>query len=557
MRSSGDRDESRTVRGSAGPRSGPKADGAVPFDGAAGAAAESGTGSATETMTERLRQLNEMRQWQWSRVMYWRFFVNLGLMLLDAAMFLIAGATVLGLRGEDSPTFSVRFGFEMHEAVLMLLFALLWVWCLRSSGVYHRHVMGDGYQLNVKLFYGMLRCWVGLCATTFVLDLRPTLVSLTCIAALAFLLTMVERWLARLFITRGRRDGAYSYGTAVVGSPEGIARTLRFLGKRGQLNYRPVAVCPVRFNPRTELIEADSDEAELRRLVLDRWPDVKVIPYNAYDLAERFVRSQVQVVMVADVYKRFSDNFNTFAVRMESLGLEIALIASAADTGGHETQVRSIQDATIITLRLPQYSVMSKFVKRAFDLAVSSLAIVCSLILTLPVALAIKLTDGGPVFYTQTRIGLRGKPFQMIKFRSMVTNADELKAKLAAQTGQEDRFIFKMKDDPRITKVGKFIRRFSIDELPQFLNVFKGDMSVVGPRPPLPEEYARYNQVYATRMLVKPGITGPWQVSGRSDLTEEESERLDVAYVQDWSIMGDVVLMFRTVGAVLGHKGAY
>ena len=108
-----------------------------------------------------------------------------------------------------------------------------------------------------------------------------------------------------------------------------------------------------------------------------------------------------------------------------------------------------------------------------------------------------------------------------------------------------------------ITKVGKFIRRFSIDELPQFLNVFKGDMSVVGPRPPLPEEYARYNQVYATRMLVKPGITGPWQVSGRSDLTEEESERLDVAYVQDWSIMGDVVLMFRTVGAVLGHKGAY
>lgn len=105
--------------------------------------------------------------------------------------------------------------------------------------------------------------------------------------------------------------------------------------------------------------------------------------------------------------------------------------------------------------------------------------------------------------------------------------------------------------------MGHFIRRFSIDELPQFLNVWMGDMSVVGPRPPLPEEYARYNRLYATRMLVKPGITGPWQVSGRSDLSAEESEALDVAYVQNWSIMGDIVLLFRTVGAVLSHKGAY
>ena len=145
----------------------------------------------------------------------------------------------------------------------------------------------------------------------------------------------------------------------------------------------------------------------------------------------------------------------------------------------------------------------------------------------------------------------------MYKFRSMVVNADALKKELAKETGQTDRFIFKMKNDPRITKVGHFIRRFSIDELPQFLNVWMGDMSVVGPRPSLPEEYARYNRLYATRMLVKPGITGPWQVSGRSDLSAEESEALDVAYVQNWSIMGDIVLLFRTVGAVLSHKGAY
>ena len=162
-----------------------------------------------------------------------------------------------------------------------------------------------------------------------------------------------------------------------------------------------------------------------------------------------------------------------------------------------------------------------------------------AVIVTVPIAIAIKLTDGGPIFYTQTRVGRRDKPF-----KSMVVNADKMKAELAKETGQDGRFIFRMKDDPRVTKVGKFSRKFSIDEFPQFLNVLKGDMSVVGPRPPLPEEVAQYNQTYATRMLVKPGITGPWQVSGRSNLSKEESESLDVSYVQNWSMLGDIVLLF-------------
>ena len=132
-----------------------------------------------------------------------------------------------------------------------------------------------------------------------------------------------------------------------------------------------------------------------------------------------------------------------------------------------------------------------------------------------------------------------------------------MKKKLAEENGQTDRFIFKMKDDPRITKVGRFIRKTSLDEFPQFFNVLKGDMSLVGPRPALPEEVARYGSLYSARLLVKPGITGPWQVSGRSNLSKEESESLDVSYVQSWSVLGDIVLLFRTVGAVITHKGAY
>ena len=261
--------------------------------------------------------------------------------------------------------------------------------------------------------------------------------------------------------------------------------------------------------------------------------------------------------MVTDVMQRFSDNFNTFVLNMEIMNLEIAVVTSAVDVSGHETNIRVIQGTTVMTISLPQYSPWDMCKKRVFDVLVSLFAVIVTAIVTVPIAIAIKLTDGGPIFYTQTRVGRRDKPFKMIKFRSMVVNADKMKAELAKETGQDGRFIFKMKDDPRVTKVGKFIRKFSIDEFPQFLNVLKGDMSVVGPRPPLPEEVAQYNQTYATRMLVKPGITGPWQVSGRSNLSKEESESLDVSYVQNWSMLGDIVLFFRTVGAVVTHKGAY
>ena len=502
--------------------------------------------------------LNDLQQLQLRHVLYWRFFVNLALTMCDAAMFILAGACVINVLGDVHRLAIWNLSDNLSVSLYLVIGALIWVSCLSVSGVYRRHVMGDGYQLNMLVFKGAVLSWMGLCAVSFVFGLDLSLAGVTSVTVAAWFATVVERIIARRIITRSRAKGSYAYGTVIVGSPEGIGKTLRFLAQRDQLNYRPVAVCPIRLNAQTGLVEADPDAAAMERIVKEQWGDtLPIVSYAEHGLAEQFVNMGIQTVMVCDVLRRFSDNFNIFSVRMESFGLELALITSAVDVAGHQTQVRSIQGTTALTIRLAQYGITTRIVKRIFDIVVSSLAILCSLFITLPVALAIKLTDGGPVFYTQKRIGLRGKPFRMIKFRSMVVNADALKAKLAEETGQEDRFIFKMKNDPRITKVGHFIRRFSIDELPQFLNVFIGDMSVVGPRPPLPEEFARYNPIYAMRMLVKPGITGPWQVSGRSDLSAEESEQLDVAYVQNWSILGDIVLMFRTVGAVFSHKGAY
>jgi lipopolysaccharide/colanic/teichoic acid biosynthesis glycosyltransferase len=186
---------------------------------------------------------------------------------------------------------------------------------------------------------------------------------------------------------------------------------------------------------------------------------------------------------------------------------------------------------------------------------------VAALIATSPLliasALAIKLTSRGPVFYPSERIGIDGKPFRMFKFRTMTDGADTQVDNLLTLNDSVGGMLFKMRDDPRVTRVGKILRRFSIDELPQFLNVVKGDMSVVGPRPPLRREVDNYEVDVRRRLLVKPGVSGLWQVSGRSDLSWDESVRLDLSYVDNWSMSGDLVIIAKTVKAVLTSHGAY
>ena len=258
-----------------------------------------------------------------------------------------------------------------------------------------------------------------------------------------------------------------------------------------------------------------------------------------------------------DVLTRDSETMRTLSLAVESMGIELALTTSVADLSGADLHFRNDPTMPVVTARLTQYSTVTRILKRVCDIVLSGIAIILSSPIMLWVAYKVKREDGGPVFYSQTRIGIYGKPFTMYKFRSMRTDADEIKAKLAKERGIEDRFIFKLKDDPRVTKIGHFIRKTSLDEFPQFFNVFKGDMSLVGPRPPLPEEVARYDMLYSTRLLVKPGITGPWQISGRSDLTQEQSEYADVSYIQDWSITGDIAILLKTVVAVFKGTGSY
>ncbi|OPX07450.1 sugar transferase, partial [Gordonia sp. i37] len=204
----------------------------------------------------------------------------------------------------------------------------------------------------------------------------------------------------------------------------------------------------------------------------------------------------------------------------------------------------------------PRYEGANRFRKAALDRVGALTALLMLAPIMVAVGIAIKVDSAGPIFYRAVRIGLNNKPFEMWKFRSMVQDADKRKHELA-HLDEGAGVLFKMRDDPRVTRVGQFIRRYSLDELPQLFNVVTGSMSLVGPRPPLPDEVEKYDGRVARRMLVKPGITGLWQVSGRSDLSWEESVRLDLSYVENWSIMQDVVILWRTAKAVLAKEGAY
>jgi lipopolysaccharide/colanic/teichoic acid biosynthesis glycosyltransferase len=195
--------------------------------------------------------------------------------------------------------------------------------------------------------------------------------------------------------------------------------------------------------------------------------------------------------------------------------------------------------------------------KRGIDIAGGALGTLLLSPVFILTALAIKLEDRGPVFYAQTRVGLHGRAFRMFKFRSMVVNAERLQRKLDAQNESAAGVLFKMRDDPRITRVGRLIRKLSIDELPQLFNVLGGAMSIVGPRPPLPREVEQYTQEERMRLEVKPGITCIWQVSGRSEIDFQGQVRLDLDYIRGRSFLGDIGLILRTIPVVLLGKGAY
>lgn len=472
----------------------------------------------------------------------WRFAFVASLIAIDLAVMLLSLTVSLVINGAAFDA----IGDVMPFWLFLILFSLIWLLCLAFAGTYHRHVMADGYELYAKIINASLLTIISYCSLAFIFKLALPRTALIIAPVIAFFLDIIARWQMRQALHRHRSKGSCKYRTVVIGSSDGINKALQTMRNCMNWGCEPVAVCPIEADPASKdayVVTSYTPDANI-----EGSSKLKVIPFNS--AFPRICESLgVQEVYVADVLSRACGGVAGYGTCLGGLpgGCEQSPFVSAKHHG----------TAGSVGFPAAVHGRAANVIKRLLDIIGSLCALIISSPILLGVAIAIKLDDGGPVFFSQTRIGLHGKPFKMYKFRSMVTNAEELKKKLAEETGQEDRFIFKMKDDPRITKVGHFIRKTSLDEFPQFYNVLKGDMSLVGPRPALPEEVARYGSLYSARLLVKPGITGPWQVSGRSDLSQEQSEYLDVSYIENWSIAGDLAILAKTVMVIFTGRGAY
>jgi exopolysaccharide biosynthesis polyprenyl glycosylphosphotransferase len=249
-------------------------------------------------------------------------------------------------------------------------------------------------------------------------------------------------------------------------------------------------------------------------------------------------------------------NFSKFIHYCEDLEINVNWIPLDSGNLGYWLIPSAQEGIPFLTFEKSSISIPWRFVKRAFDLLFASIFLLIFSPLLVLIAFLVLISSGWPIFYSQTRVGLNGKTFKFYKFRSMVKDADQRLSKVK-NVHKRDHVIFKSKDDPRITPIGRILRKYSLDELPQFFNVVNNSMSVVGPRPALTREVNLYNSTYERRLNAKPGITGPWQISGRSDLDLQTSISLDLNYLTNWSFTRDLWIIIATIGAVFRGKGAY
>lgn len=241
---------------------------------------------------------------------------------------------------------------------------------------------------------------------------------------------------------------------------------------------------------------------------------------------------------------------------LEGSGLELLVAPGLIEVAGPRLHIRPFEGLPLLSVEEPHFEGWRRVVKGGVDRIAAAGALVVLSPVLLGIALAVRLDSPGPVLYRQERVGLNGQPFTMLKFRSMVVDAEQRLAAIQ-DANISDGLLFKMRQDPRVTRFGRVLRRLSLDELPLLVNVLNGTMSLVGPRPPLPREVAQYERAVSRRLLVKPGLTGLWQISGRSDLPWEEAVRLDLRYVENWSLALDLSILRKTVSAVLASRGAY
>jgi exopolysaccharide biosynthesis polyprenyl glycosylphosphotransferase len=442
-------------------------------------------------------------------------------------------------------TISLRFGTEetmpgltgVTYGVIAPLLVAAWMWMLSVGLSRSRELIGAGIKEYQRVVLASLWVFGQAAIVSFLLKAELSRMIFVTTLPLGIALLMTGRWIARKWLARKHTSGAYLTPTLIVGRAPDLAdlsgdkQNLLFAG------YGINAVCVLGEEP------AEDSEAW--------YADLPRFRFDA--VAAEAAKGTFSAVIITNGLDRRQTR--RFAWQLEPYPVELLLRTNLTDVAGPRITVHTVEGVSLTRVDLPRFGGWQFALKRFADV-VFSLAV---LILLSPmyaiIALLVKLQDGGPVIFKQQRVGVNGKLFTMHKFRTMVPNAEELRAELE-HLNEKDGPLFKITQDPRVTRVGRVLRKYSLDEFPQFWTVLKGDMSVVGPRPPLPSEVEQYSPAHQRRLLIKPGITGLWQVSGRSELSWDESTRLDLQYVENWSLLGDLILVIKTVVVMFTGRGA-
>jgi exopolysaccharide biosynthesis polyprenyl glycosylphosphotransferase len=418
------------------------------------------------------------------------------------------------------------------------LVAVAWLVSLATQGSYEVRRIATG----TREYQGVIRAGAALAGSVAIICyLVNSLVGRTFVAIVipaGIALMVLSRFAMRKTVYRHRRRGQWSSAILAVGTSESVQHLADIARRSPEAGLLVVGAC-------VEDAEIGSEIA----------PGVPVIG-GVSTAAEAAEALDVDVVAVA------GSGLGPRGIRELGWALEgtrrsMVMAPGLTEVAGPRVHVSPVDGLPLMWVDQPEFTGTRRIVKRVVDVLVSGVALIVASPLLLVIALAVRLTSRGPAIYKSTRLGQGSREITVLKFRTMVRDADKIRGRLLALNQHGDGVLFKMRRDPRVTRVGRFLRQFSLDELPQLINVLLGSMSLVGPRPPLPEEVARYQGDVRRRLLVKPGLTGLWQVSGRSDLSWDESVRLDLYYVENWSLGFDFAIIARTVSAVLRRRGAY
>ncbi len=424
--------------------------------------------------------------------------------------------------------------------VLTVLVPLAWLLSLAVGRAYESRFLFNGNDEYRRVANAAL--WltaalvVGSYAVSFELARGYAVITLPLIV----LLTLTGRYFLRHRLHRARRRGQCMRPVLVMGYERAVATLVRQLQRQPHHGMQVVGA----------LLPAE----RMRPAALG---DVGVPVLGSFEEATAAIAATgADIVAVLACPELDAEALRRLAWELEKTGTELMVAPALMDVAGPRTTIRPIDGLPMLHVEHPEFTGVRRLAKGLIDRFLAFLALVFLAPLMAVIAVLIRGTSAGPAMFRQVRVGRDGQTFVLYKFRTMHNDAEQRLAELLA-LNESDGLLFKMRDDPRITRVGRVLRRYSLDELPQLFNVIAGQMSMVGPRPPLPGEVAQYLADTHRRLVVKPGMTGLWQVSGRSDLSWEDSVRLDLRYVENWSLTSDFMIMLRTVSAVVRSSGAY